>query len=128
MGEGAEWKQGLAEHDHAHAARVHALRCRPRGHGPGSRRNVASALPPPNRHRRHGSELPLEIERLWSTLAGNRRNIIPVLDFLVSLGMHVAFQVRAKHCLELGTRPCLAPAHSAAPPCCRTLLLQTPAH
>ncbi|KAI8469209.1 MAG: cell morphogenesis central region-domain-containing protein [Monoraphidium minutum] len=41
---------------------------------------------------RHGSELPLEIERLWSTLAGNRRNIIPVLDFLVSLGMHVAFQ------------------------------------
>lgn len=42
---------------------------------------------------RHGSELPLEIERLWSTLAGNRRNIIPVLDFLVSLGMHVAFQV-----------------------------------
>jgi len=43
---------------------------------------------------RHGSELPLEIERLWSTLAGNRRNIIPVLDFLVGLGMHVAFQVR----------------------------------
>ena len=49
-----------------------------------------SARPQPCRH---GSELPLEIERLWSTLAGNRRNIIPVLDFLVSLGMHVAFQV-----------------------------------
>lgn len=45
---------------------------------------------------RHGSELPLEIERLWSTLAANRRNIIPVLDFLVSLGMHVAFQVRRR--------------------------------
>lgn len=42
---------------------------------------------------RHGDELPLEIERLWSTLAGNRRNIIPILDFLASLGTHMAYQV-----------------------------------
>jgi hypothetical protein len=41
---------------------------------------------------RHGSELPLEIERLWSTLAATKRNIIPMLDFLVTLGMHVAYQ------------------------------------
>eukprot|EP00775_Hariotina_reticulata_P013221 gene13221-13351_t len=40
----------------------------------------------------HGDELPLEIERLWSTLAANRRNIIPILDFLTSLGTHMAYQ------------------------------------
>ena len=43
--------------------------------------------------RRHGDELPLEVERLWATLAVNRRNIIPLLDFLVSLGCHMACQV-----------------------------------
>lgn len=42
---------------------------------------------------RHGDELPLEIERLWRTLAHNRRNIIPMLDFLASLGTHMAYQV-----------------------------------
>ncbi|WIA40102.1 hypothetical protein OEZ86_013510 [Tetradesmus obliquus] len=41
---------------------------------------------------RHGDELPLEIERLWATLAANRRNIIPMLDFLASLGTHMAYQ------------------------------------
>lgn len=44
-------------------------------------------------NRRHGDELPLEIERLWRTLAHNRRNIIPMLDFLASLGTHMAYQV-----------------------------------
>jgi hypothetical protein len=47
-------------------------------------------------HARHGDELPLEIERLWSTLAMNRRNIIPVMDFLATLGTHMACQVRAR--------------------------------
>lgn len=42
---------------------------------------------------RHGDELPLEIERLWRTLAHNRHNIIPMLDFLASLGTHMAYQV-----------------------------------
>jgi hypothetical protein len=42
---------------------------------------------------RHGSELPQEIERLWSTLAVNKRNIVPMLDFLLGLGMHYAYQV-----------------------------------
>lgn len=42
---------------------------------------------------RHGDELPLEIERLWRTLAHNRRNIIPMLDFLASLGTHMSYQV-----------------------------------
>eukprot|EP00798_Chlamydomonas_sp_ICE-L_P017185 gene17185-23502_t len=44
----------------------------------------------------HGSKFPFEIERLWSTLADNKRNIIPILDFLISLGMHCALQEVAK--------------------------------
>lgn len=42
---------------------------------------------------RHGDELPSEIENLWSKLANNRRNIIPILDFLATLGTHMAYQV-----------------------------------
>lgn len=45
------------------------------------------------RNCRHADELPLEIERLWRTLAHNRRNIIPMLDFLASLGTHMSYQV-----------------------------------
>jgi hypothetical protein len=58
---------------------------------------------------RHGDELPLEIERLWSTLAANRRNIIPILDFLASLGTHMAYQVRhivSNNLLQLCCSPC----------------------
>lgn len=44
---------------------------------------------------RHGDELPSEIENLWSKLANNRRNIIPILDFLATLGTHMAYQVSA---------------------------------
>lgn len=54
---------------------------------------INPALPYCMVHTRHGDELPVEIERLWSTLALNRRNIIPVLDFLATLGTHVAYQV-----------------------------------
>jgi hypothetical protein len=53
---------------------------------------------------RHGDELPLEIERLWSTLAANRRNIIPILDFLASLGTHMAYQVQHRCMSELALR------------------------
>ena len=43
---------------------------------------------------RHGSAFPFEIERLWSMLATHhKRNIIPVLDFLIGLGMGTALQV-----------------------------------
>ncbi|CAG9464766.1 unnamed protein product [Pedinophyceae sp. YPF-701] len=34
-----------------------------------------------------GSHFPYEIERLWIAIAENRRNIIPVLDFLISKGV-----------------------------------------
>lgn len=43
---------------------------------------------------RHGPAFPFEIERLWSTLAASKRNIIPILDFLTSLGVYAALQVR----------------------------------
>jgi len=42
---------------------------------------------------RHGPAFPFEIERLWSTLAASKRNIIPILDFLTSLGVYAALQV-----------------------------------
>eukprot|EP00891_Asterochloris_glomerata_P001080 jgi/Astpho2/1080/fgenesh1_pg.00017_%23_19_t len=35
----------------------------------------------------HGAVFPHEIERLWSTVAANKRNIIPILDFVVSKGL-----------------------------------------
>lgn len=38
----------------------------------------------------HGSTFPLEIERLWSTVASNKRNIIPILDFIISRGLQEA--------------------------------------
>ena len=33
---------------------------------------------------RHGDQFPDEIEKLWSTVAAKRRNIIPVINFLIS--------------------------------------------
>ncbi|KAF5834594.1 cell morphogenesis central region-domain-containing protein [Dunaliella salina] len=44
---------------------------------------------------RHGPAFPFEIERLWSTLAASKRNIIPILDFLTSLGVYAALQESA---------------------------------
>ncbi|KAL3146697.1 hypothetical protein ABBQ32_000921 [Trebouxia sp. C0010 RCD-2024] len=35
----------------------------------------------------HGAVFPHEIECLWSTVAGNKRNIIPILDFVISKGL-----------------------------------------
>ncbi|GFH11669.1 uncharacterized protein HaLaN_07205, partial [Haematococcus lacustris] len=45
---------------------------------------------------RHGSSFPEEIQTLWATLVDHHgnRNIAPILDFLVSLGMHAALQAR----------------------------------
>lgn len=42
---------------------------------------------------RHGAVYPHQIERLWSTVAGNKRNIIPILDYVVSTGQQKAVQV-----------------------------------
>ncbi|XP_024526381.1 cell morphogenesis protein PAG1 isoform X1 [Selaginella moellendorffii] len=36
---------------------------------------------------RHGDQFPDEIEKLWRTVANKRRNISPVLDFLISKGI-----------------------------------------
>ncbi|WOL05340.1 hypothetical protein Cni_G14068 [Canna indica] len=36
---------------------------------------------------KHGDQFPDEIEKLWSTVASNNRNIIPVLDFLITKGI-----------------------------------------
>jgi len=60
----------------------------------------------------HGPQFPYEVERLWSTLAGNKRNIIPILDFLMRKGMDecasgdlepvsVFFSVAKRICLYL---------------------------
>ncbi|CAN6481832.1 unnamed protein product [Victoria cruziana] len=36
---------------------------------------------------RHGDQFPDEIEKLWSTIASQKKNIIPVLDFLITKGL-----------------------------------------
>ncbi|XP_024390755.1 uncharacterized protein [Physcomitrium patens] len=36
---------------------------------------------------RHGDQFPDEIEKLWSTVAIQRRNIVPVLNFLITKGI-----------------------------------------
>ena len=45
--------------------------------------------------KQHGAVFPHEIERLWSTVAANKRNIIPILDFVVSKGLLEGTQVRS---------------------------------
>ena len=51
----------------------------------------------------HGAAFSAETERLWATVAGNRRNVIPILDFLISRGLQEAAhsiahqQARALH-------------------------------
>ena len=32
----------------------------------------------------HGGSFPHEIERLWCTVATNKRNVIPILEFLIT--------------------------------------------
>ena len=53
----------------------------------------------------------MEIEQLWGTLARKSRNIVPVLDFLLSLGTHTAYQVRGCHQQQQETlnRCCIRP-------------------
>ena len=42
----------------------------------------------------HGAVFPHEIECLWSTVASNKRNIIPILDYVISKGLADCNQVR----------------------------------
>ena len=52
----------------------------------------------------HGTVFPHEIERLWSTVADNKRNIIPILDYIISKGRQEVGQVL----LHIPFRPCSA--------------------
>ena len=48
-----------------------------------------------------GQAFATEVERLWTTLASNKRNIIPILDFLITKGLEeIHTEVR---CLSLVT-------------------------
>ncbi|GFR48580.1 hypothetical protein Agub_g10483, partial [Astrephomene gubernaculifera] len=49
---------------------------------------------------RHGTQFPFEIGRLWTQLAKRTRNINPVLDFLLHLGMEIALQTDLHKLLE----------------------------
>lgn len=42
---------------------------------------------------RHGAAFPHEVEKLWSTVADNKRNIIPALDYVISKGRTEVAQV-----------------------------------
>ena len=42
----------------------------------------------------HGAVFPHEIECLWSTVANNKRNIIPILDYVISKGLTSCDQVQ----------------------------------
>lgn len=47
----------------------------------------------------HGEALPAEVEALWTTAAGNTRNIVPVLDYLITKctqGEEAASEARAR--------------------------------
>ena len=35
----------------------------------------------------HGDAFPAEVERLWSTVAETKHNIIPILDFIITYGI-----------------------------------------
>lgn len=40
----------------------------------------------------HGASFPHEIERLWCTVAANKRNVITILEFLISKPANVISQ------------------------------------
>ncbi|CAL8468215.1 g7754 [Coccomyxa elongata] len=40
----------------------------------------------------HAAAFPGETERLWCTVAANKRNVIPILDFLITRGLQEAFE------------------------------------
>jgi hypothetical protein len=53
----------------------------------------------------HAGAFPAGVERLWSTVAANKRNVIPILDFLIARGLQEAqephLQARVPKDLEL---------------------------
>lgn len=65
---------------------------------------------------RHGATLHAELERLWSTLAGHKNNVIHMVDFLVDKGLEESMPDRVRHSLKT-----LTPLPN--PACCVTWLL-----
>lgn len=41
----------------------------------------------------HASAFPHETGQLWSTVAANKRNVIPVLDFIITQGLQEAAEL-----------------------------------
>lgn len=46
----------------------------------------------------HAGAFPSETERLWTTVAANKRNIIPILDFLIARGLQEAAEPHLQAC------------------------------
>ena len=56
---------------------------------------------------KHGDQLLQETEALWQTVARNRRNVIPVLDFVLSCGLQEgASQTTAQVCVHVSSTNC----------------------
>ena len=51
-----------------------------------------------------GQAFATEVERLWTTLASNKRNIIPILDFLITKGLE---EIHTEVCMRCWCRGCL---------------------
>jgi hypothetical protein len=62
----------------------------------------------------HGAAFPAETERLWATVAGNRRNVIPILDFLISRGLQEAAYSIASQQARAPPFPRLQALHACA--------------
>lgn len=56
----------------------------------------------------HGAVFPHEIECLWSTVANNKRNIIPILDYVISKGLTNCDQVQYTQILHISKLCCAA--------------------
>ena len=46
----------------------------------------------------HAAAFPSETERLWCTVAANKRNVIPILDFLITRGLQEASEPHLQAC------------------------------
>ncbi len=46
----------------------------------------------------HASAFPLETGQLWLTVAANKRNVIPILDFVITQGLQEAAELPDEVC------------------------------
>lgn len=72
----------------------------------------------------HGSAFPHEIERLWCTVATVKRNVIPILEFLISRGLQEMNAQVLDTCIykvlliSLGGTPVIVLLSGKRNPCC----------